>query len=672
MYAADKPHLCRSLDEGKWHWHALYGDFLPSFWGEGPHAFPGASLASCWNCGIWMEETFPPSWNPERVQESLAYDRARCYQALGMHPEALRTCREIVSRHPDGTYTSVCLETILGILFQDGNHAALIGLYHDLNEELLNQVSPEGLYLVSQSLYEQNQDHAAMALLQKIPANSGTHPYALYTKAQIAFRNGEEDQALAFILALLESPRETIPNMLYEKALLTRARISFQKGRYEEAAEHFRGLSRSRFFLPEALMGMGWCYQALGESSRAVSFFQTVEDASLADTSTWARANLEIALLYAKVGAHGESLRIVRNIQNHLGQFIELNKRYSKDRGWLGGLARNLLSGYRQDPGIQIPKQAKFRTGDLKGEMEFLLERRSYTSSRMKRLLAIREALAVVQQSIDRVPDAPHVTEKKNLGSPFQYPPMEASLPLLEPRLTALLNASFALMDTEYRTDQTERHLGLYRQDEEGARHKERLAFFRSLFQKMLLPEHEGKDAYTVLHQMQSTVRNLPFSIEVRRKILTKILYTKKSFRENDLTLHRWSAGMEEAAKTTHQPPRLVMLRAWMTYVRTLVEFRTWEDRSPGVYMKESQPLNREQDLSSLYESTQLMILDRLDKAEKRLRRLLEQEIEQIHDQMLETLEAVFAESQLYHAEALLHKQEALLEAFKSSPADKN
>jgi len=668
LSAAENPRLCPTLDEDKWYWHPLYGDFLPPFWGEGPFAFPDVSLTSCWNCGIWMEQALRPSRNQEKIQEALAYEKARCYLALGMAPEALQTFRQIVRQYPRGLFTGACMQNILKALFQDGNDEAVVGMYNGLDEELRDLISHEGLYLISQSLYHENKDTEAMGLLGKIPPSSDTYPHATYAKAQIAFRNGQEKQALAFLQALLDSPPEAKgPSMLREQALLTKARISFQEGRFQEAIDSFRRLSRSRFFLPEALMGMGWCYEALGEPSRAVSFFQTVGETSLADTRTWAKANFEIALLYSNAGSHEESLLILREVQDQLESFIETSQRQGEDREWLRGLARNLLSGDTTKPEARPPKQAKSRAGNPENEMVFLLEKKSYTSFRIKRLLAVHEALAVTRRRLNQVPDPSTALQTESPGVPFQYPPMEPSRTTLSPRLTSLLDASFALLDTEYRTDQAERFLGFYRQDAEGKSQERRLAFYRSLFQRILLPGNEGEDMYAVLEKLQSSVRNLPLPLEVRRKVLTKLLYAKGILREDDRTLLRWSAGMEEVTKASHEPLRMVMLRAWITYVRTLVDFRTWEDRSPAVFLKEGRPREQARSPSSAIETARKMLEDRLDESGERLVFILEQEIEQIRAQMLKTFEEIFAESQLYHAEALLHKQEALLKTFQSS-----
>ena len=669
--AAKSVSSCEILEEGKWSWHPLFGDFLPPFWQRMPDALPEVTLTSCWNCGLWLEESFPPSWNPEDLRQTLAQERAKCYQALGMQGEALGAFREIVRHDPYGKPAFLCIQSILEILFQNGNYNAAAGLYQGLDPTQRSLLSPESLYLVAQSLYQKNHDKQARELLELIPPNSAIYPYALYAQAQIDFRNGKVDQALDSIGSLLDRPMEIpVPKMLRELAWLTRARISFQHEKYTNAIKEYRKLSRSRYFLPEALMGMGWCYKALGESAKAVSYFQAVGETSTADSNTWARANLEIAHIYSKDGIHGKAFQIFQEVQQHLKTLVDRHREVVHDEAWLARMSTHILTYPAEDAPGATAAPKKMRTAELKNEMELLLEKESYVSPRMKMLLAVREALDVVHSLLIHLPEQVDPSKKKLREAPFRYPPLEASPPLFEPELTHLLEVTFALLDTEFRLDNTEMLLGLSDPEERDPARIQRLSFYRSALQEMLLPQQMGQDAYATLRQLQSTVRHLPFPLEERNRILDKLLYAVRTLEDTDRTLQRWQEGMEDIRTSGSEPPRLILLKEWMIYVRSLILFRTWSDRSPAVFLLETQQSQTTVPTESLLDNVRGKLGERREAVQKRLAVLLQKEIKNIHKKRLRAFEKSLIKSQLYYAESLLHKQETLLKTIQSAPAD--
>lgn len=663
---------CEILDQGKWNWRPLFGDYLPPFWQKKPDIPTQVSLISCWNCGLWVEESFPPSWNPEDLRQTLAFERAKCYQALGMQAEALGSYRGIIRQYPSGKPVARCLQSIMEIQFQDGNYEAVIDQYQGLDPSKKSLLSPDSLYLVAQSLYQKNNDKQGRELLEQIPPNSDIYPFALYALAQVAFRNGEQDQALVIIGSLLDQPMDVpVPVMLRELARLSRARIFFQQENYPRAIEEYRKLNRSRFFLPDALMGMGWCYEAMGEPARAISYFQAVGEASMADSHTWARANLEIAHLYSETGIHNEAFLIFQEVQHHLKSLVDQHRKVLHDEAWLSGLSDHLLTSHGTNPPASTPPRKTIRTAELRNEMQLLLEKESYTSPRMKMLLEVREALEEVNALLTRVPDRSDQGTKERLGTPFQYPPLERSSPILEPELTLLLDASFALLDTEYRLDNTGRMLSLTGTEAQEGPRKQRLAFYRSALQEMLLPRQAGQDAYATLRRLQSVVRHLPFPLEVRREVLAKLLYARRTLEETDQTLQRWETGMEAIRSDNVEPPRLLLLKEWMIYVRTLILFRSWSERSPAVFLLEiGQEPQPEASHESPMDSVRIKLTERKKEIQNRLASLLQGEIEKVHERRLKNIEEIFMKSQLYYAEALLHKQETLLKSLQSTPAD--
>jgi len=128
---------------------------------------------------------------------------------------------------------------------------------------------------------------------------------------------------------------------------------------------------------------------------------------------------------------------------------------------------------------------------------------------------------------------------------------------------------------------------------------------------------------------------------------------------------------MEAIRLDSSEPPRWLLLKEWMIYVKTLILFRSWSERSPTVFLLEiSQDPQTAVSHESSMDSVRSKLTERKQENRKRLALLLQKEIEKIHKRRMKKAEEIFMKSQLYYAEALLHKQETLLKTLQSAPAD--
>jgi len=669
-HPADLSTPCRVADQEKYRWPSPFAGSLPAWWGHRPAPWPEVSPASCLNCLLWLPDPPAASLQTPADRESMAFNRARCFQALDMQDEALRTYWRILKGTADQETRTACTNHVLEILFDYGSLEAVMETYRNLPPDERERVSPEALVRVAQSCYLSNRDREAEPLLQEIPRESAVYPYALYQQAQAAFRKGDTGRALISLGEVVEMPADRpVPGMLREICLLTRARLLFQSGNYAEAADGFRRLSGSRLFLPDAMMGLGWCYEALDQPARAISYFLTLNQDTWADAETWAKANLETARLYSRCGMQEKAFSIFQEVQQYLEDLIARTRKSGQAPELLDNLASQLL-GEPPDPGDRsASNRAGARGRDTKTEMELFLQRESHTSERLKRSLVVSDLL---RQAETRLAGWKDQTQRgRDRDSLFQYPPMNPPLPCLDAEAVRLLDVSLALLDGELRLDRTEDvpDPGLPEKNREAR--TGRLAFYRDFYLEMFSLRPQGKEPGEILAGMQSMIRNLPFPLETRRQLLSKILFLRENLEDLKETLARSESVMEASTSRATELPRTIELRQWLNLVRTLVEFRSWADRPPASLLLSSlAPTQTPVAAAQGKRVASERLAGRIGEVRQRLHAVLREQIGWILEERRQGLEGVFVRSQLYHAEALLYRQDELLEAIQASPPE--
>jgi tetratricopeptide (TPR) repeat protein len=668
---AETPLACEGLDRAKWSPNPLGPDYFAMLLEASEVPLTEVSMTSCWACGLWKQAPSSYADMPEEAVEALLFQRARCHRALGMHKEALEDCRRILRRYPRGNLSQQAMQAIVEVLVQQGNHRAVASLFSDLDSEQREDLLPTSLYLIAQSFYALGMDEPAEELLKRVPPDAEAYGYALYTLAQVFYRKGDPDRALLIIRVVHDAPSEVaVPQVLKEMAWLTQARMLYQQKSYEKAIEGFQALRRSTYFLPEALMGTGWSYKALGDFPRSIAFFQAVES-SHADADILAEAHLEMADALAKAKSYPDAFQAYRDVLNDLHFRISQYKKYGKDPEWLTWLAERLLDRPWGD--LDVPDRAPMmnREADLPEEMEPLLQRAKYTSPRLKKLFGIREGLNQIAVLLDELASPEPPEPAKGAVAPEAYPPLDVNVPSLEPSLSALLDITFALLDTEYRSIHSASVLGLLTQAERTTFLQDCLVFYRTALETLLLPPEAAEDAHAALRHLQATVRHLPFSLEERQRVLAKLAYTMQSLEDAEAMLEQWAEGVQEVSSSETQPARFLLLEKWMTLVRVFLSLRSWDVQSPTVFLLDHPSLEQHRPAPILSSQAMLLRMDqRLETVWQRLVLLAEREIENLHMERLDALEGLLARTQFDYADALVQEQERILDSLKDTPLE--
>jgi hypothetical protein len=308
---------------------------------------------------------------------------------------------------------------------------------------------------------------------------------------------------------------------------------------------------------------------------------------------------------------------------------------------------------------------------DLPEEMEPLLQRQKFTSPRLKALLQVREGLEQLGILLEMVavPEPPARTDGPDLS--VDYPPLAVQMPSLEPSLSGLLDLSFALLDTEYRSIFTGSLLGLLTQEEKAAFLQDCLAFYRKEFESLLLPPRAREGAHAALMQLQSTVRHLPFSLEDRERVLVKLVHTMRALEDAQASIEAWTDGAREVSSSDIQPARFLLLENWMTLVRVFLSLRSWHGQSPAVFLLDHPSLADDRPVPPLFsENTFRRMKQRINLLWQRLTLLAEREIANLHMKRLEALEKLLARTQFDYADALVQEQERIVDSLKETPPE--
>jgi len=680
---------CTVLDREKWIWHSWFEDFLPPFFDSPIPPDSDASFSTCWACGLWAGETWPPSWNPPPLQEAVTFREANCARSLDMQQAALAGYQAVLREAPTGERAPGCIGAVVEILVGDGNLEPALSFYDGLAPAQQAMAAPETLFLLGHSCYVLGQDQRASAFLNRVPAGSGADALARYTRVQIAFRNGDPDRAAADLQELARSgPDGAVPAALREQAQLTLARILFQQAHYERAADAFRSLGHSRYFLPEALLGMGWCYEAMDRPAQAIAFFQAADEAASGDVLLQSKARMETAGLYAESGMHEEAFQAFRQTQERMRAYLAFLSRLAQAPDRLEAQARRLLPqasvpGPAPEPEaapVEPPAGRAFapapgapsEPGDFQAEIDAVVSKAGYVSPRMQQLNGIRDALVQIQTLLDRSRDASPPPAMRR-GIPTRpTPALDSREDMLPPETVRLLDAALALLDAEYRLTRTTGLLALTSPQERREAFQESLGAYRSVLQALVTESTADapRDPAAALGKLMVLVRYRSAPLEDRERILKKLVHTQQALSDIERTLQRWAQGMADAGAGDPIPPRPLLLRFWMVYVRSLVALRTWHERSPAVFLLPEIESGRA-DVPGRHgnqDGGRDLLDDRMTVCRKRLETAVQEEIRRVCTRRLANLENLLLDSELYYAEALLKQQNSLLRELQSLP----
>lgn len=650
---------------------------------ESPPAGPEQTAFAKPDLEVCVDWAFEPparssSSSPSRVLsgdsgESLSFLMARCWEALGLEEDAVQAYRRHLERYPEGRTRAPARSSLFGLLSRQKNFRAIVSLAEAIKDKQ-ESLSPEDLFVVGQSLYRLGDELSAQPYLESVPPESAVFPYARFTRAQIEYKKGKAESALSLLDPLCSLPGSTaVPPFLQDYFLLIRARILYQLGRYAEAAEGFRSLQPSSPFLPEALMGLAWSYDALGDRAKAISYFLAVENAP-ASPSEITQARMEAARIYSEVRDDPDATELFHRVQTHLMQRIAQYRKWAESEEWLTEASRSLLdpggSSAFSNSGPAAPEDVQ----SFRQEVLALLTRERSRPGPVRDLLEAKEALDRISLKLQTLEGRLALTLQPVPSTPSSlFPPLDPPVRTVGAPLPALLDVWLNLLFAETRLLRTAAFWGLTHEPERNEWDRSGVPFYRSLVEDILFPPVTGADTQASLDRLQSSVRHLPFSLEEREKILEKILSFRRSIEQTATGLADTSSRIETLAGASQSPTEQVRLRVWMAYARSLAELRILRDGSPLFLLaEESFPESVAPASDISIEPFETRVTERVDQLRGLLLTALERHVSRFHRDRVVELRRLLADSRRLFADSLLLRQREITRDLSASDNEKD
>lgn len=610
---------------------------------------------------------------PRETDETLSLAEARCWEALGLEEDAIRAYRRHLERYSEGKTRASAQSALFALLFRQKNFRALASAAQSFGDDQRQSLTAEDRYLIGQSLYRLGRDQDALPYLESVPPEAPVYGYAIFNRAQIEYRSGRPEEALSLIDSLC-SPSESphVPAALRDHLLLTRARIQYQLGRYAEAAEGFRSLKPSSPFLPEAFLGLGWSYDALGDRPKAISYFLAVQNLS-ASPAELSRAQVEAARIYSEARADPEATELFHKVQVHLLLRIAQYRKWGEEQDWLNEASRTLL-----DPAASslLSKTGQPAPDDLESfrqEALALLAREQSRTGPLRSLLDGRDNLDRVTSKLKSLGGRKGLAFQP-LPSPLSslFPPLDPPVPALAEPVPDFLDIWFSLLYAENHILQAASLWGLLPNAERNPWERAAVSFYRSLLEDILFPPARGAETRALFERLQSTVRHLPCPLEDRNRVLERLLSCRRSIEETQAALTDASLRMETVAAVPQGKTAGIQLGLWVAYARNLAELRTLTDGSPLLLLAEklsSESPSSTFDLS--VDSFESRVSERVREVRGLLVAALERHIRSFHRERVSDLRRLVADSRRMFADSLLLRQQEIVRDLSASDPGK-
>lgn len=155
---------------------------------------------------------FCASNNSNAVQKEVsAFNYGKLSYDLGYMDPALKALQSFLSTYPGSAYQQEARELLVNTLANTSNYKEALKLYESLSGRSDNLVKlyPRLLYGASvEYINDQQVDKAdaLLTLLLQVPYNNAQLPLARFWKGELAYRNGQTDASINYLLLYFRSP----------------------------------------------------------------------------------------------------------------------------------------------------------------------------------------------------------------------------------------------------------------------------------------------------------------------------------------------------------------------------------------------------------------------------------------------------------------------------------
>jgi tetratricopeptide (TPR) repeat protein len=150
--------------------------------------------------------------NSNAVQKEVsAFQYAKLSYDLGYMDVALKSFKAFTETYPRSTYLTEARELLVNTLANTSNYKEALSLYQSLGTKSDNMIRmyPRLLYGAAVELINDQQitkADALLTLLLQSPYNNAQLPLAYFWKGEMAYRNGQNTDAIGYLLNYLKNP----------------------------------------------------------------------------------------------------------------------------------------------------------------------------------------------------------------------------------------------------------------------------------------------------------------------------------------------------------------------------------------------------------------------------------------------------------------------------------
>ncbi len=209
------------------------------------------------------------------------------------------------------------------ILYSQMAYKEAFDAFKKIDKNAPPDILDESSYLSANCLMETGYYDDAASFTNAVSNKSRFYPFALYTRAMISLKTGNEKIATDYLEDVIKYVRTAQPSKgkqtgekegilneiekLAQRANLTLGFINLEKDNYEEALKYLSEVPKDSPFHDKALFGLGWTYARMGRWVRSVVVWEELY--SLYPDSPYSIEVVPyIGYAYTRLNAYGKAI----------------------------------------------------------------------------------------------------------------------------------------------------------------------------------------------------------------------------------------------------------------------------------------------------------------------------------------------------------------------------
>ncbi len=597
-----------------------------------------------------LKESFWDTPDPKAIEQDIER-LAMWYETTGHKEEALFHYQRLLDQFPELPAASTWRAHLTALYYHLGNIHALIDLFTACTRERTCTFDDRSSYLIGQALYRGGSYTEAEEILGGIDKGI-LYPFATYTRAQIAYKRNEYQRALDLFQACQSAAsRAPEERFLQDLATLARARTLHHTHHFQEAVAEYARIHHSHLLFPEALMGMGWAYEALGHYPKAIAYMTAVAQAH-PDARMLGMSYLETARLFSAAKDYKEAFRRYESLQESLTRQVNTLSSCIDTKECIEQLVEVVVRDVLNSPSGSHQDETLPLESNNHGMLARIVLRAAYLSERFK---GLSELFARSRLLRDQIQDTP--SQSPGHAARYILDPFDKAVISPETATTAhLLDVALRLFDLELHTALAAEELGLLDRASAKAGIRESCTFWRTVLERVILTGTSVEQLISRIDAAQRMIPKTTYSLEDRQTFLGKLLSLRERLQQVQAETDRYGVLMNTLVSGRWPRTRGSLLDTLVQYGRTLFLARQVAEHPIVVSLPIEPTSSKTTDRQELLKATTEDEKQRCDRSENTIRTLFAQEVKHILQEEIKALTALLAETEHAFAQALVQK----------------